>query len=128
LLAICAGERDEIAFLLAHEIAHIVLRHTLDRLIKDAAISLLLRKSSSRGAASAWLNQVGRRELTRAYSPEGEFEADAFAVALLKIAGGESGGAERLLHKLNAEISGHYLASHPGIGQRTANLRSAGVY
>src|SRR5215472_11697029 len=85
LLTICGGERDEIAFVLAHEIAHIVLRHALDRLIKDAAISLLLRKSSGRGAASAWLNQVGWHELSRAYSRAEEFEADAFAVALLKI-------------------------------------------
>jgi len=125
LLAICGGERDEIAFVLAHETAHIVLRHALDRLIKDAAISLLLRKSSGTGAASAWLNQVGRHELCRAYSRDEEFEADAFAVALLKTAGGESEAAERFLHKLGPQISGHYLASHPGIGQRIANLRSA---
>jgi predicted Zn-dependent protease len=124
LLTICRGERDEIAFLFAHEIAHIVLRHALDRLLKDAAISLLLRRSSGRGAASAWLNQAGRHELNRAYSREEEFEADAFAVALLKTAGGESGAAERFLPKLRAEVSGHYLASHPGIGQRIANLRS----
>jgi predicted Zn-dependent protease len=125
LLTICGGERDEIAFLLAHEIAHIVMRHALDRLIKDAAISLLLRKSSGRGAASAWLNQVGRHELSRAYSPEDEFEADAYAVALLKTAGGELGAEERFLHKLGPQISGHYLTSHPGIGQRIARLRSA---
>src|SRR5260221_5016736 len=40
---LCRGERDEIAFVVAHEMAHIVRRHTLDRILKDAAVSLLLR-------------------------------------------------------------------------------------
>src|SRR6266478_7955097 len=34
LLEMCHGERDGIAFVIAHEMAHIVRRHTLDRLLK----------------------------------------------------------------------------------------------
>ena len=45
LLEMCQGQRDEIAFVLGHEMAHIVRRHTLDRIVKDAALSLLLRQS-----------------------------------------------------------------------------------
>lgn len=58
-LEMCQGQRDEIAFVLGHEMGHIVRRHTLDRIVKDAALSLLLRQSSFRQAASAWLSRVG---------------------------------------------------------------------
>ena len=55
LLDLCQGERDEIAFVIGHEMGHIVRRHALNRIIKDAALSLLLRQTSGRHAASAWL-------------------------------------------------------------------------
>ena len=84
LLEMCQGERDEIAFVLGHEMAHIVRRHAVDRIIKDAALSLLLRHSSGRHAVSAWLDQTGRQMLTCAYSRDNELEADAFAAAILQ--------------------------------------------
>jgi Zn-dependent protease with chaperone function len=131
LLELCKGQRDEIAFLLGHEIAHIVRRHALDRLIKDAAISLLLRKSSGRGAASAWLRQVGLQELGRAYSQDEEFEADAFAVTLLGTAGGDASAGQRLLERLAEPNScqgvctlGTYFVGHPPLRERVANLRA----
>src|SRR5213595_2236666 len=58
LLEMCQGQRDQIAFVVAHEMAHIVRRHTLDRILKDAALSLLLRQTSGRHAASAWLSKA----------------------------------------------------------------------
>jgi beta-barrel assembly-enhancing protease len=131
LLDVCSGERDEIAFVLAHEMAHIVKRHALDRLIKDAAISLLLRKSSGGGAASAWLKQVGQQELSRGYSRENEFEADAFALTLLKAAGGDALAGERFLGKLvrpslgpDLHVQGAYIVDHPPVRERIAKLRT----
>ena len=128
LLALCEGERDEIAFLLGHEIAHIVRRHALDRLIKDAAISLLLRKSSGTSAASAWLRQVGRQKLSRAYSREDEFEADAFSAALLESVGGDAGAAQRVLQKFAQQIiapgraADPYFAGHPSFSERITRV------
>src|SRR5437899_10109384 len=100
LLEMCQGQRDEVAFLLGHEMAHIVRRHTLDRIVKDAALSLLLRQSSGRHAASAWLSKAGRQLLDCAYSKAQELEADAFAVALVGTAGGDALAGEQLLEKL----------------------------
>src|ERR1041385_4517843 len=65
LLELCQGQRDEIAFVLGHERAHIVQRHTLNRIVKDAALSLLLRQASGRHAASAWLSKAGQHLLSR---------------------------------------------------------------
>ncbi len=131
LLEMCQRQRDEIAFVLGHEMAHIVRRHTLDRIVKDAALSLLLRHSTGRQAASAWLGQAGRQVLSRAFSWNNEIEADTFAVALVRAAGGDALAGERLLEKLahltssqSVTVAGHYFATHPPLAERIANLRS----
>ena len=131
LLEMCQSQRDEIAFLLGHEMAHIVRRLALDRIIKDAALSLLLRQSSGKNAASAWLGKAGRQLLSRAYSREDELDADAFAVALVGTAGGDALAGERLLEKLaqgtlvqSVGITGDYFATHPSPLERVANLRA----
>jgi len=131
LLEMCQGQRDEIAFVLGHEMGHIVLRHILDRIVKDAALSLLLRQSSARQAASAWLGKAGRQVLVSACSREDELEADAFAVALLRTAGGDASAGERLLEKLarsssgqGVGVAGGYFASHPPLPERVTHLRA----
>jgi Zn-dependent protease with chaperone function len=131
LLELCQWQRDEIAFVLGHEMGHIVRRHTLDRIVKDAALSLLLRQSSGRHAASAWIGQTGQQVLSRAFSTDDEIEADAFAVALVKAAGGDPLAGERLLGRLSQltsgrslSIAGFYFASHPPLTERIANLRA----
>jgi predicted Zn-dependent protease len=131
LLEMCQGERDEIAFVLGHEMAHIARRHTLDRIVKDAALSLLLRQTSGRHAASAWLGRAGQQLLSRAYSRDDELEADAFSAALVETAGGDPLAGERLLEKLalrtsgqGVGIAGDYFATHPPLRERLANLRA----
>jgi len=131
LLEMCQGERDEIAFLIGHEMGHIVRRHTLDRMVKDAAVSLLLRQSSGRHAASAWLNKAGQQMLGRGYSRDQELEVDLFATALVGTAGGDSLSGERLLENLAQRDSvlsvgspGNYFATHLPLMERVANLRA----
>jgi beta-barrel assembly-enhancing protease len=131
LLEICQWQRDEVAFVLAHEMAHIVRQHTLNRIVKDAALSLLLRHSSGKHAAGAWLSKAGRQLLSSAYSRDDELEADGFAVALVRTAGGNALAGERLLEKLaqgtsgqSVGITGEYLATHPPFIERVANLRA----
>ncbi len=130
LLDLCEGQRDEVAFVLGHEMGHIVKRHTLDRLVKDAALSLLLRHSSGQRAASAWLSSVGEQALQRAYSSDNEFEADRFAVTLVRKAGGDALAGERFLERLvqlssdrSISLSSSYFASHPSFAARLENLR-----
>ena len=61
LLEMCQGQRDEIAFVLGHEMAHIVRQHTLNRVVKDAALSLLLRQTFGRRALPSQRSWGGRR-------------------------------------------------------------------
>jgi predicted Zn-dependent protease len=132
LLEACQGQRDEIAFVLGHEIAHISLRHTLDRIVRDSVFSLLLRQTSAQHAANAWLGKVGQQALSRAYSRESELEADAFALALIRSCGGDLLAGEHFLNKLagrqpsqSLATGTEYLATHPALGERIAQLRSA---
>jgi predicted Zn-dependent protease len=60
-----------------------------------------------------------------------ELEADAFAVALVRTAGGDALAGERLLKKLaqrtsgqSVGIAGDYLATHPPLIERVTNLRA----
>jgi predicted Zn-dependent protease len=131
LLEMCQWQRDEIAFVLGHEMGHIVHQHALNRIVKDAALSLLLRQASGRHVTGAWLSQAGRQLLERAYSREDELDADAFAAALVQTAGGDALAGERLLEKLARMASGQgvgvlgaYLATHPMPFDRIASLRA----
>ncbi len=133
LLELCQMERDEIAFVLGHEMAHIVRRHTLDRMVKDAALSLLLRQASGVKALGGWLAQTGRQVLSRAFSRDDELEADAFAAALVKAAGGDPLAGPGLLEKLaqmtsgqSLSVVGNYFATHPPLAERIAHLRAKG--
>ena len=131
MLEMCQGQRDEIAFVLAHEMAHIVLRHAVDRIVRDSALSLLLRQFSGRHAATAWLGRVGQQTLSRAYSRESELEADSFAVALIRTGGGGALAGEQVLERLAQRASGQsvarwgeYFAAHPSFTERLGHLRA----
>jgi predicted Zn-dependent protease len=133
LLELCQWQRDRIGFVVGHEMAHIVLRHTVDRIIKDAALSLLLRRGSSGQAASAWLGRTGRTLLSRTFSRADELEADVFAQGLVRTAGGDPLAGESLLEALadlaagqRVGIVGAYVATHPSMTDRIANLRTRG--
>jgi len=63
------------------------------------------------------------------YSTDDELEADAFAVALVGIAGGDALAGERLLEALaqrvrSVGIVGDYFTTHPPLVERIANLRA----
>jgi Zn-dependent protease with chaperone function len=131
LLEICQGERDEIAFLLAHEMGHIVRRHTVERLIRDSALTLLLRQAPGRHALGGWLSKAGQQLLSAAFSKEEEFEADAFAADLVRTAGGDICSGERVLEKLSQPVyaqgvraPGSYFGGHPPLAERLARLQA----
>jgi predicted Zn-dependent protease len=128
LLDVCHGERDKIAFVIGHEMAHIVRRHALDRIVKNAALSLLFRQVSGRHAASAWLNKA-QELLSGAYSKDEEFEADTFATALAETAGGDASAGQHLFEELaelfsrGAGLRQGYFSTHPPLSERISNLR-----
>jgi predicted Zn-dependent protease len=130
LVHLCDGDRDEVAFILAHEMAHVIRRHAIDRLFQEKVVSALALASPGRGALASWIRQVGFQGLARAYSRDQEFEADELGLRLMRAAGFDPAGAIRLLRRLGT-LEGppgplgldSYLSTHPPVEDRISRLR-----
>ena len=89
-----AKSGDEVAGVLAHEIAHVIHRHPMESLVRAMGLAVLAEALSGDGlgGTAAMLLAV------TAYSREAEAEADATAVALLEGSRGlRSVGLDRFL-------------------------------
>lgn len=79
-----AGEQ-ELAGLLAHEIAHVELRHSMQNLVQTSLMTVLV--GSVIGDFSSLAATAGSTVLGAQYSQEKESEADEYAIQILKSAG-----------------------------------------
>jgi predicted Zn-dependent protease len=130
LVELCDRDTDELGFVVGHEMAHVVRRHAMDRLLGQAAISAAAMASPGRGALAAWIKRVGVPWLERAYSREQEFEADELGGLLMKAAGFDPAGSVRALQRFQRLDPAHderglgaYLSTHPPVADRIARLR-----
>lgn len=130
LMNLCGRDRDEVAFILGHEMAHVIRRHAIDRLLKQKVLSAVTLVSPGRGALAAWIRQVGFQSLERAYSQDEESEADELGLLLMRAAGFDPAGAIRVLQRLGELDAvpdplglGAYLSTHPPIEERVVRLR-----
>ncbi|MHC4443912.1 MAG: M48 family metallopeptidase [Planctomycetota bacterium] len=129
LLDLCDGGRDEVAFILGHEMGHVVREHAINRIMDKAAIDVATRVLSRGGWMRKILQEGGRRLLESAYSQDLEFEADDFGYRLAESAGFDKRAAFRMLRRLqnNKDLLGDsalsvYFSSHPPIGLRIDRL------
>ena len=130
LVELCDNDRDEMAFVVAHEMAHVIRRHAINRLLRQTALSAAALAAPGRGSLAPWIKKVGLEWLERAYSQEHEFEADAFGALLMRAAGFDPAGAIRLLQRLGGldQTPDHsglapYLSTHPAVEDRILHLR-----
>jgi beta-barrel assembly-enhancing protease len=133
LLQLCHRDRDETAFVLGHEMAHVIRRHAIDRLLKQKVMSAAAMVSPGRGALASWIRQVGFWSLERAYSQDEEYEADALGLLLMRAGGFDPAAPIRMLQRLGALDRtpdslglGAYLSTHPPIEDRIIRLRRLG--
>ena len=130
LTELCQRDQDEVAFVIAHEMAHVVRRHAINRVLRQTAYSAASMLVPGRGTVAPWLRQVGVRWLERAYSHDQEYEADALGCLLARSAGFDPQGATRLLRRLldldqstTASGLGTYFSTHPPVQDRIARLQ-----
>lgn len=130
LVELCDRDRDETAFVLAHEMAHVIRRHAINRLLRQTAFSAASLASPARGWIVPWIRKVGLQWLESAHSREHEFEADALGALLMRAAGFDPTGAIRLLERLgdlergsDRSGLGAYFSTHPVVEDRLLNLR-----
>jgi beta-barrel assembly-enhancing protease len=129
LLELCERNKNEIAFILGHEMGHVMRGHAMDRIITNSAISIGANLTAVRGAIMGLLSNVGVRLLESAYSQDLELEADMVGVKLVEAGGYDTKAPAAMLSRLaklrpaGGEAGfGHYFSSHPAINLRIKNI------
>ena len=131
LVDLCEQKPDEIAFILGHEMAHVIRGHAMKRIVSSSAMAVASRATPTRNLLTVWLRKVGIQFFESAYSQDRELEADVFGARLTKAAGYDPDAPAQLLSRL-AELSrtaknidlGNYFSSHPSFAVRIQNLKT----
>jgi predicted Zn-dependent protease len=120
LVDLCAQDRDELAFLLGHEMGHVLQGHARSQL---TARTFLHAVTARLAGAGPMLRQL----LSQGYSRELELEADREGARLAAAAGFDPRAGARALDRL-ARVSGdhagltEYFSSHPPLAERVQKL------
>lgn len=129
LLDLCRNDSDELAFILAHEMAHVVRGHASKRFITSVAANAISRARIHGGAAHRAVRDMLLKVMERGYSQGQEFEADDFAVRLMHAAGMDHRAGAKALAKIknlkegNSDWLSEYFSTHPPISERIARIR-----
>jgi predicted Zn-dependent protease len=136
-----AKSEDALAGVIAHEIAHIQLQHSI-KAIKTSRITqaLMVTGASAAGAATGYdvnemtsifnetVGDIVSTLVNNGYSQSQEFEADATALSLLADAGYNPGGLIDMLKELEKTQkgqSGGFNKTHPSPDKRLAAAEKA---
>ena len=127
LVEFCGRQSAELAFILGHEMAHILRGHAWNRMVKQTASKVASAVSLRAGPLGQWVRQSGLGLLQNAHAREEEREADTLGLRLAVAGGYVPGGAITLLRRLEQtgegdEGLGVYFASHPPPVERLAVL------
>jgi predicted Zn-dependent protease len=125
----CRMDRNELAFVLAHEMVHVTLKHPLKRIMSNFSFKVIENLMRTRGAAGQIAKQTLSSLLRNGYSRENEFDADLYAAKIMASAGFDAKGAISLLYHLNQDKSDdpdffNYFSTHPPIEERIEKIRS----
>ncbi len=130
LIELCQRSEDEVAFILGHEMGHVIRGHAMNRIVSNSAITAASRAAPIRGVLSGWLRKVGVKFLESTYSQELESEADQLGVRLMAAARYDPQGSLRLFERLAKLKSapekfdlGSYFSSHPPFEVRVENIK-----
>ncbi len=126
---------EELATVIAHEMGHVALGHMRRRMIDftgQNAVFVMLSALLSRFLPfiGIWIANLISTALMARLSRRDEFEADAYASALLIKAGIGTGPQKSLFRKLGALTANHaegvpaWLLSHPKVDERIAAIEA----
>lgn len=129
IIELCRWDEGETAFIIAHEMAHVIRKHAINRIMRDFAVTAASRVAPVRGVVSGWVKKVGMEYLESSYSQELEFEADKLGVLLIEAAGFTPEASISLLRRLselrsseNQTNLGNYFSTHPAFKERIYNI------
>jgi predicted Zn-dependent protease len=128
LLELCAPDRDAQAFILGHEMGHVLRRHAIERIMAQTFFKgFISRLPIGGGLLRPQIAALLTMLLNQGYSQDQELEADATGVELVRAAGFAPEAARRVLATLSIRAAaepllGSYFASHPALEVRLAHL------
>ncbi len=128
LLNFCGRQPDELAFIIGHEMGHILREHVWDRMLSQTASQAATAITARTGPLGTWLRHKGMGLLQSAFARDSETEADEFGLRLAASAHFDANGALALLRRLDEAATespdlGQYFSSHPPAAQRIAALQ-----
>jgi predicted Zn-dependent protease len=127
LLELCHRYADEIAFVVGHEMAHVIRGHASDRFLQESVMKALASRLGRASPLGGLLKDTTLQLLTSTYSQDCEFEADELGSRLAHAAGHHPLAAIRLLDRLekwhdDRTPLGQYFSSHPTPRERMVRL------
>ncbi len=116
---------DALAFVIGHEMAHVLHEDALQRVVGDATLSAAIRALGARGAVGSALGSAAARLLQSAYSRDREADADVKGLRIALAGGYRPQGAAEFFGLLESAQThpaglGAYFASHPEPSHRRA--------
>ncbi len=130
------ADESELAGILAHEIAHVLQRHHLAALRKNARAGIVGQVIASQlskevgGALSSQLLSLGRNLYSKGLDQADEFEADRLGVTLAASAGFDPYGLVAVLHQLRTAAPDNpvftfTISTHPAAQLRMDQVEQA---
>jgi beta-barrel assembly-enhancing protease len=120
-----SASAEELAGVLAHEIAHVELRHSLRQLVKSAGLRVIAAALlGDYGGLGSWAARLGELKFSR----DAEREADMRGLARLREAHIDPAGMPRFFETLSKSEEGRMPAlfsTHPATAERLATLQQA---
>ena len=126
LIAVCENA-EELAGVIAHEIAHVKLDHIRRKLMREVGISIAVSiVGGSAGGEAA--RQVASILASSSYGRQLENEADEQAVTYLARAGIDPNGLAELLNRIAGQDEelpegAYWFSSHPNPNERVRSIR-----
>jgi len=127
LLDLCHRYADEVAFVVGHEMAHVIRGHASDRFLQESVMKALAGRLGRASPLGGLLKDTTLQLLTNSYSQDCEFEADELGSRLAEAAGHHPLASIRLLDRLqrlheDRTPLGQYFSSHPTPQERMIRL------
>jgi predicted Zn-dependent protease len=121
------GDPDELAGVLAHELAHVAERHPSAALMRGLGVGVIATLIT--GDASGMVASAVAGLMASAYSRDDETAADRAAVETLRRAGIGNAGFATFFHRLEGKEAGGgmvpaWMSTHPESGARAAAIEA----
>ena len=123
-----AADGHEVAGVLAHEMQHVLRRHGIENLMQEIGLRLIVYSAVGDASAVERLAAANAADLaSMSFSRDQEREADALGLRLVRRAGLDPTGLERLMNALSADegaLGGalSFLSTHPASAERAESL------